>query len=189
VYVEILILAHLLNRPRHGYEIKKSVERVLGGSFAINNNTLYPALRRFEEMGAVRREVEYQEGKPDRNVYRLADWGVEVLQEMLKEFPPEVATDDAEFRVRVAFFELLDPTSRMEILSIRRAVLEERLGQLERAGANAGCGAGTGRQEAGRHPYVPRLMNFLGGQIRRELEWIGELAQEAHREAEGVSSS
>lgn len=188
MYVEILILAHLMNRPHHGYEIKKSVERVLGGSFAINNNTLYPALKRFEEMGAVRREVEYQEGKPDRNVYRLADWGIEVLQEMLKEFPRETAADDAEFRVRVAFFELLDPASRMEILSTRRLVLEERLGHLERASTTAAGGSGADPAEDERHPYVPRLMGFLGSQIRRELNWIGELAEEAHREAEGITS-
>lgn len=52
-YVDILILRNLVARPAHGYEIKKGVERVLGGAFAINNNVLYPALRRFEEIGAI----------------------------------------------------------------------------------------------------------------------------------------
>jgi Transcriptional regulator PadR-like family len=39
----MLILAHLADRPAHGDEIKKHVERTLGGSPAINN-LLYPAL-------------------------------------------------------------------------------------------------------------------------------------------------
>ena len=39
----MLILAHLADRPAHGDEIKKHVERTLGGSSAINN-LLYPAL-------------------------------------------------------------------------------------------------------------------------------------------------
>src|SRR5215208_3338953 len=55
-YVDILILQNLIARPAHGYEIKKSVERIMGGAFAVNNNVLYPALRRFEEMGAVEAE-------------------------------------------------------------------------------------------------------------------------------------
>jgi len=47
-----LIRAHLTDRPAHGYEIKKHVERTLGGSFAITSTLLHPALKRFEEMGA-----------------------------------------------------------------------------------------------------------------------------------------
>ena len=57
MYVEILILAHLSRQPAHGYEIKRSVEQSLGEAYAINNNQLYPTLRRFEEMGAITREV------------------------------------------------------------------------------------------------------------------------------------
>ena len=74
-YVDILILQNLIARPAHGYEIKKSVERIMGGAFAVNNNVLYPALRRFEEMGAVEREVVHQEGKPDRHVYQEGIFG------------------------------------------------------------------------------------------------------------------
>jgi hypothetical protein len=40
----MLILAHLTDRPAHGDEITKHVERTLGGSSAINNNLLHPAL-------------------------------------------------------------------------------------------------------------------------------------------------
>ena len=54
MYFDILMLRVLAEGPRHGYEIKKSVERILGGR-SINNNVLYPALRRFEEQGAIER--------------------------------------------------------------------------------------------------------------------------------------
>jgi DNA-binding PadR family transcriptional regulator len=74
-YVDILILQNLIARPAHGYEIKKSVERIMGGAFAVNNNVLYPALRRLEEMGAVEKEVARQEGKPGRHVYRATEQG------------------------------------------------------------------------------------------------------------------
>ena len=53
MYSEILILAMLQQGPRHGYEIKKDIDRALGGMVSLNNKTLYLVLKRFEEMGAV----------------------------------------------------------------------------------------------------------------------------------------
>ena len=48
-YVEILILRRLRSGPAHGYELRKRVEETTG--FVLHNNSLYPALRRFEEAG------------------------------------------------------------------------------------------------------------------------------------------
>jgi DNA-binding PadR family transcriptional regulator len=166
VYIDILILEQLTDRPRHGYEIRKVTERILG--FSLNSNTLYPALKRFEEMGAVRREVEPQEGRPDRFVYHLTEVGREVLQELLREFPPEVARDENEFQVRVALFHQLDPSTRQEILTARRAVLEGRMAHLDRM---------LGEASASGYPYATQVVEFNRRQIQSELEWIEELSR------------
>ena len=66
MYFDILMLRVLADEPQHGYEIKKRVERILGGR-SINNNVLYPALRRFGEQGAIvgiGREREHQALQP-----------------------------------------------------------------------------------------------------------------------------
>lgn len=52
MYVDILLLAELTTGPKHGYEIK-NVQNRLGENFELNHNMLYPALRRFENMGAI----------------------------------------------------------------------------------------------------------------------------------------
>jgi DNA-binding PadR family transcriptional regulator len=49
------------------------VEHTTG--FRLNNNSLYPALRRFEEAGAVTSTEEPQEGRPPRLVYTLTTRG------------------------------------------------------------------------------------------------------------------
>jgi len=85
----------LRQRPQHGYEIKKSIEQVLGGTVSLNNKILYPALKHFEEMGAVVREVVQQEGKPNRHIYQLTERGIELLQAYLSDFPPEHAGNEA----------------------------------------------------------------------------------------------
>jgi DNA-binding PadR family transcriptional regulator len=71
LYFDLLILVELRSRPYHGYELKRQVEWILGE--ALNSNHLYPALRRFEAMGAIVHEVQRQSGRPDRHVYHLTE--------------------------------------------------------------------------------------------------------------------
>ncbi len=198
MYVDILVLAHLTGAPAHGYEIKKRVQQTLGSDVAINNNILYPALRRFEEMGAVEhvleRVVERQSGRPDRHVYRLTDRGEEVLQGLLREFPPALARDDDEFHTRVAFFDLLDAPGRRDILRAREAALRERLAHYDHvistyfADIQESPDAPT-RAEHANFPYGLRVVRFLGGQLRQELEWIATLAHDVEPEPTSVSGS
>ena len=170
MYVEILILAHLARQPAHGYEIKRSVEQTLGETYPINNNQLYPTLRHFEEMGAITREVERQMGKPDRHTYRMTDRGAEVLQGLLCDFPTELARDDAEFQVRVAFFHLLEPEARLAILRAREAVLRNWLEHMHRS------------QELVRaHPamtWAMQVLTFNQQRIEHELDWIADLVRQ-----------
>lgn len=79
MYVDILLLAELTTGPKHGYEIKKNVQNRLGENFELNHNTLYPALRRFENMGAITKEIHKQVGKPNRNMYDITETGEEIF--------------------------------------------------------------------------------------------------------------
>ncbi len=127
-YVEILILRHLTRRPAHGYELRKRVESVTG--VVLNNNALYPALRRFEEAGAVTRIAHAQQGRPAKLVYELTDVGHELLHDMLADLPPDAAQDDTEFMTRLGQFSLLTEPERLAVLAARDSALAERLSRL-----------------------------------------------------------
>src|SRR6266567_1021760 len=147
MYSEILILAMLRQGPRHGYEIKKDIERALGGMVPLNNKTLYLALRRFEEVGAVTRQVIPQEGKPNRHLYQLTERGTGLLHVSLRDFPASQAGSDAEFFTRVAFFDLLEVQEREAILTKRLAYLEgclEYLHKLQQIADSQGRPPGMG---------------------------------------------
>ena len=117
------MLRVLADSERHGYEIKKQVERILGGR-SINNNVLYPALRRFEDQGAIQRVAARADpGRPTRNVYRLTDTGHDLLQSMIRDADPALLADDNEFQTRVAFFADLDAGDRLRILRVRRQIV------------------------------------------------------------------
>jgi DNA-binding PadR family transcriptional regulator len=185
MYVEILVLAYLQERPQHGYEIKKNVEQVLGGEVVLNNGVLYPTLRRLEEMGAVERQVERQVGKPDRHIYHLTPLGQEVLHDLLCEFPPEQARNDVEFIVRVAFFDQLEPHERRAILEARAAVLRQAIDHHNQIAATV---AAHGVAMAA---YSRRAMDFRRDMTQHELDRIAELMRltseghQAEEESEG----
>jgi len=134
-YIEILILRHLTRRPAHGYELRKRVEHTTG--FRLNNNSLYPALRRFEEAGAVTSAEEPQEGRPPRLVYTLTPLGRDLLHDMLAELPPEQAADDYEFMARLGQFALISPDERVAVIDARDEALAQRLAHFARMHALA----------------------------------------------------
>jgi DNA-binding PadR family transcriptional regulator len=177
MYAEIVILATLRARPQHGYEIKKSVERSLGGKVLLNNKVLYPALKRFEEMGAVQREVERQEGKPDRHIYQITERGTEILQALLQDFSPDLLRSDAEFLVRVAFFHMLELEIRLEILRIRAELVAKHLAHSQELEALT-------QQYTPPDSYAMRVLLFHEQQQQHELEWIQTLMQEIQRDQE-----
>jgi DNA-binding PadR family transcriptional regulator len=176
MYADILILAMLQTGPQHGYEIKKNIERILGGSILMNNKVLYPALKRFEEMGALQRSVERQEGKPDRHIYQLTERGTEVLQALLREFTPGLAGNDAEFYTRLAFFHLLEPEARLEILTTRAAMVAGKLAHLREMSTLAG--------ESEAMSFARRVLQFHEQQAHHEIDWLRELIEETRALAE-----
>jgi DNA-binding PadR family transcriptional regulator len=162
------MLRVLADGDRHGYEIKKTVERILGGR-SINNNVLYPALRRFEEQGAIRRvAAQADPGRPPRNVYRLTDTGHDLLQAMIRDADPALLADDNEFQTRVAFFGDIDADDRLKIISARRQVVEDHLASLAAL-----------RPDTEAYSWGLRVMDFTVERFQQELDWLDALAASA----------
>ena len=161
------------DEPRHGYEIKKRVGGVLGLGVSLNNNVLYPALKRFEDEGAVRSKLEQQEGSPARRVYRLTPKGHELLRSMLEDFSPERAQSEPAFLVRLAFLDLLAAEVQLDILTARRQVLETELSHVTtmRAAVNPK-----------RDRYPAALTDFLIESLDREIKWIDGLRRQVTKE-------
>lgn len=173
MHADILILAALLSRPMHGYEIKKTYDQTLGGLVTLHHNQLYPALRRFEAMGAVRREAIEQQGKPDRYIYHLTDHGLSELREMLRDFPHTIARNDMDFYVRFALFGFLEPEDRVKILQTRMQALQSRFRNEGRYQKYLDSPI-VGKVQ----PYVEKLNTFNDQRISAELEWLGRMIEQ-----------
>jgi DNA-binding PadR family transcriptional regulator len=70
----LFILAALHEKPLHGYEIARSVERSTNGCCSPTEGTIYPAMREFELGGYVTVEESVVQGR-SRKTYTLTDKG------------------------------------------------------------------------------------------------------------------
>jgi DNA-binding PadR family transcriptional regulator len=161
-YIDILILRNLTRRPAHGYELRKRVEAVTG--VVLNNNSLYPALRRFEEAGAVTRTAHPQQGRPAKLVYELTDVGRELLHDLLADLPPDQADDDVEFTARLGQFGLLSAAERVAVLDARDVALTSRLERLTAL-----------RERADNETWSMLVTTELIARAQGERAWLREL--------------
>jgi PadR family transcriptional regulator, regulatory protein AphA len=87
---EFAILGLLAEGPRSGYDIKKEVEERLSHFWSESYGHIYPMLRRLHDRDLVVKEVERQEGRPDRNVYHITEGGRRALEGWFAEPPAPV---------------------------------------------------------------------------------------------------
>lgn len=192
--IELAILGLLTDQELHGYELKKRLSELLGVRSGVSFGSLYPALARLEKAGAVK-AVEANEsarqavpltgslgaevaafrarvsrpprGRRGRKVYGITDVGRERLLELLAD-DAEGRADDRTFALRVAFCRHLAPQQRLALFERRRAELQARLAELERAGAD-----GERRHDG----YLRSLRAHDAAALRHDLAWVDELVE------------
>jgi PadR family transcriptional regulator, regulatory protein PadR len=76
---ELLILAVLEGRPRHGYELSKLIEARSDGRLVFHVDSLYPLLYRLEERGWIAGAWVEKAGDRRRRYYKLTRDGRKVL--------------------------------------------------------------------------------------------------------------
>jgi DNA-binding PadR family transcriptional regulator len=81
-----LVLQMLQAQPDSGYGLMQRIA-TLGGIFPVNPNTIYPLLRRLEERGFIRGELD-PSTKRGTMLYRITEPGSERLERIKANFKP-----------------------------------------------------------------------------------------------------
>ena len=76
---EILILALLEQRQRHGYEIGRLIDERSDGAISFHTASLYPTLYRLEDRGLIEGRWVEKPGQRRRRYYRLTAEGRKIL--------------------------------------------------------------------------------------------------------------
>ncbi len=81
---EMLILALVEDRPRHGYEIAKLIEQRSDGVLQFQVASLYPLLYRLEKRGLINGRWVEKAGQRRRRFYKLTSAGQKIRAEQRK---------------------------------------------------------------------------------------------------------
>lgn len=162
VMIDLIILANLVDGPKHGYALKKQAG-VLFAHSELHNNLVYPLLRRFTSQGWVTRKSAPGERGQTRQQYALTAAGRRALLERLNAFDEKQAQAEEEFLLRVGLFELLEPAARQRILDARQQLLARREQHFVQL------------QEVDLGVYGGEVVEFLRRHVKDELAWLRHL--------------
>ena len=162
--IELAILGLLKEQPMHGYQLNRELSEQLGGLWRVSYGSLYPSLRRLERQGAI--TSVQGTGARRKTVYAITPEGERLFLELLEETPQENQTEDARFRVRLAFFRYLPPETRVRLLERRRQALETRLADVK---AHLRDDAGT------TDDYQRALLDHARAGTESDIAWLTEL--------------
>jgi DNA-binding PadR family transcriptional regulator len=161
--IELAILGLLKESPMHGYQLNRELSEQLGGLSRVSYGSLYPSLRRLERQGAIVSQA--GTGARRKTVYAITDEGERMFLELLQEPPQEGQTEDARFRVRLAFFRYLPPETRVRLLERRRNGLEDRLAEIKSHLRDPGHA----------DDYQRALMDHARAATEADIAWLTEL--------------
>lgn len=192
--LELAVLGLLNEQPRHGYELKKRLSETLGPLWGISFGSLYPALKRLQQSGAIE-EVDDSAStttpvagrtvpsgslagelaaarmrrrplptRRTRRAYRITDKGRELFAQLLTD---EDADDDRSFALKLSFCRYLDRAHRVAFLERRRAQLAQRLASSRRTPTNRTIDR-----------YTRSLLEHRTRSTQHDLDWIDELIAE-----------
>ena len=113
-----VILGLLNSQERTGYEIREIIETRLKYFFDGTAGMIYPTLKKLEKEGKVKKNVVYQEGRPNKNVFTITEEGrSDFLRYLSSETDEEILKSD--FLVRIYFGKNLNSPQ------IRTIILQE----------------------------------------------------------------
>jgi DNA-binding PadR family transcriptional regulator len=173
---DLILLAALLDGPRHGWALKK-LAGFLSASGDMHNNLVYPLMKKFVAQGWVRRRSEPGQRGQTRAVYSLTLRGNRELLRRLDQFGEKEAPSASEFRVRVSLFALLDARTRFRVLAQRDSWLVSRQNHFLTLLDGLTAMKATG--------WAPEVVAFLLQEVRHERRWIKTL----ERKSAGAASS
>ncbi len=126
---KLAVLGVLMEKPMHGYELKRYFETRMPVFWMINYGSIYPVLKKFKEEGlvAARREVSGPRGKI---VYEITEEGRREFRKILKErIKKEVHIRD-EFTLHLFFLDYLGSEEIKDLLLQKKWGNEKLLAHL-----------------------------------------------------------
>lgn len=185
---ELFVLGELLDGPRHGYQLREILGRLLGPFRQVSWGIVYPLARQLEREGLIVSEEgsqrEYEKaaasGKP-RKLYAITESGKQRFYALMEEQGDYHAEYRELFLVKLNNFDYLSAQQQLDILWQYRGFLQAEDFYLS-----------GGQQSVLTNPHLSdehrahilRIISFRKSSIRGEMPWIEEQIQRLEAETE-----
>lgn len=128
----LAVLAYLMERPMHPYELGKLLkERDTQKSIEYKHASLYMVVEQLSRDGYIEARETVREGqRPERTVYRLTDVGHAALHDRMRELVSVPTKEYLQFEAALALIVVLPPEEVAELLGQRQHALAEQAEQL-----------------------------------------------------------
>ena len=123
---EFLFLGLLAERPKHGYEIKRQIEKELAPAIGLQIKSIYYPLQKMEEAGLIEKEVGQQQGRfPQRYIYRITPKGKKQFEELISSSFLSVERPYFQMDLSLYFLPLVDQALAKKGLKTRLVILKK----------------------------------------------------------------
>ncbi len=122
---ELLFLGLLVDRPKHGYEIKRQIHDDLKQSAGLKIKSIYYPLMKMEKDGLVAKETGRQGRFPEKYVYRITDKGRKKFDLLMQESFSSVERPFFQIDLSLYFIHLTNKPIAKRRLKARIAFLKK----------------------------------------------------------------
>ncbi|MBN1657536.1 MAG: PadR family transcriptional regulator [Anaerolineae bacterium] len=155
-----VLLGLLMSGPQHGYELYQDLSEDLGRVWQIGLSQAYARLKQLEEAGLVTSQVEPQEGRPARKVYRLTPEGRDLFLEWVRQPVPYLRHIRVEFLARLYFYRRLSLHGLDELVAKQKGVCQEQIERFARMANEA------------EEEFRRLVLEFRVGQLEAVVAWL-----------------
>ncbi len=128
--IQSVLLGFLMRSSMTGYDLKKAFSISFAFFSGLSYGSIYPALKRLENQGLVTKQVEIQDGAPNRKIYTITEAGRKAFLKSLRSPLPPMQPKNA-FLMRLFFFSHLAPKDRKSVAMKHLWTVKQMQAQLE----------------------------------------------------------
>jgi DNA-binding PadR family transcriptional regulator len=171
------VLGFLIDRPMHGYALKRALSPALPPDQQVNDGILYPLLKRMETERLVQKRVEQGSGARTRNVFHATDEGRQEFARWLAgadDERDEVAYDfllGHPFLIKCLFFDKLEPAA------VRAKLIEQLAHCSQKLDTFAVIREGMVSRDV--DPYRIAVLDLGIAQQREKQRWLKQMIKQA----------
>ena len=128
---ELLFLGLLMERPKHGYEIKRQIIDDLQSLMGLEIKSIYYPLKKMEQIGLIKKNLARQDNRPEKIIYSITAKGKKRFESLMAKNFMSVERPFFHMNLSLYFISYVDREKSRKQLKTRIVLLRKVCRHLE----------------------------------------------------------